>query len=162
MNSQKRPTSKYPPKGSISVSELGAYASHCEVQALLRYRDGVAKSSVTEESKAGDRIHAQMAAQAVRYESARRSGSYQGPRDSRCYIATAVFGASAPETERLREWRDEVLMPTAAGRCLVACYYWLSPKLLILARPNSIMERGVRTLLRGFVARLAPRSEKEV
>ncbi|MGH8463059.1 MAG: CFI-box-CTERM domain-containing protein [Pseudomonas sp.] len=48
-------------------------------------------------------------------------------RDSRCFIATAVYGPEAPQTEELRAFRDRTLMRSALGRAFVRCYYRLSP-----------------------------------
>ncbi|MBE9505252.1 MAG: hypothetical protein IMY84_00420 [Chloroflexi bacterium] len=45
-----------------------------------------------------------------------------------CFIATAAYGTkSAAEIDVLRDFRDEVLMQSAAGRELVDCYYACSP-----------------------------------
>jgi len=69
-------------------------------------------------------------------------------KDSRCFVATAVMGAAdAPEVLRLRAFRDQVLLRTAAGRVLVNAYYLASPPLarFIAGRPL------LRRLLRDFV-----------
>ena len=36
--------------------------------------------------------------------------------DRRCFIATAIYGPDAAETNFLRAWRDRVLMPAMVGR----------------------------------------------
>mgnify|MGYP006279846107 CR=1 FL=1 len=44
--------------------------------------------------------------------------------ESDCFVATAVYGdASAPEVQTLRDFRDNVLMQSAAGRTFVHFYY---------------------------------------
>jgi len=44
-----------------------------------------------------------------------------------CFIATAVFGADAPETVGLRHFRDRVLRRSRAGCMAIATYYRWSP-----------------------------------
>ncbi len=66
-----------------------------------------------------------------------------------CFIATAAYGTkSAAEIDVLRDFRDEVLMQSAAGRELVDCYYACSPPVAdFIARHNAL-----RTVVReGFV-----------
>jgi hypothetical protein len=47
---------------------------------------------------------------------------------SMCFIATAAYGtASAEEIEVLRDFRDDVLLQSAAGRDYVGFYYAVSP-----------------------------------
>ncbi len=47
---------------------------------------------------------------------------------SGCYIATAVYGSyDAPQVLVLRQFRDEILAKTSAGRLFVKIYYHLSP-----------------------------------
>lgn len=68
------------------------------------------------------------------------------PRDN-CFVATAVYGPGASELAVLRRFRDERLMPTAAGRLAVRGYYALGPHLArgVLARP--MLWRTTRALV---------------
>ncbi len=63
-----------------------------------------------------------------------------------CFIATAAYGTkSAAEIDVLRDFRDEVLMQSAAGRELVDCYYACSPPVAdFIARHDAL-----RTVVRG-------------
>ena len=66
-----------------------------------------------------------------------------------CFIATAAYGTkSAAEIDVLRDFRDEVLMQSIAGRELVDCYYACSPPVAdFIARHDAL-----RTVVReGFV-----------
>jgi len=47
--------------------------------------------------------------------------------DRRCFVASALFGEDAPETEALRQFRDDVLARTTSGRIFIECYYRVSP-----------------------------------
>jgi len=53
----------------------------------------------------------------------KRSGGGGGP----CFIATALWGSDNWRTDRLRDFRDQYMMPTATGRHLVELYYRHSP-----------------------------------
>lgn len=72
-------------------------------------------------------------------------------RDARCFIATAVYGGDAPETELLRTWRDDVLLPSMAGRCLVRAYYLVSPTLLRMIGGNTVLTAAIKGALDLFL-----------
>ena len=62
-----------------------------------------------------------------------------------CFIATAAWGSwMDPRVATLRAFRDDVLMPHAAGRALVRTYYRLSPPLAAFISRHD----GLRALAR--------------
>lgn len=97
----------------VSATEL-AKMGKCEKQVYLDYHVGENAALTKEFRERGNAQHEQF--------HRRVSGQ-----DKRCFIATAVFGAEAAETCRLREYRDRYLMPYVLGRGLVLLYYRLSP-----------------------------------
>lgn len=117
---------------SVSATNL-AKMLVCENQIVLARRLG--KRSNTREQQrradAGNRMHDAIHKAEIRHSRAGGVGpvSLQGRKsvDSRCFIATAVFGMDAPETWRLRRFRDEQLMKSGAGRAFVRIYYAISP-----------------------------------
>ena len=68
-----------------------------------------------------------------------------------CYLATYVYGGSAPELLHFRLFRDRVLLPSAPGRWLVHAYYRLGPPLVRWLPRHPIADR----LLRSWVHLLA-------
>lgn len=72
----------------------------------------------------------------------------------RCFVATALYGVDAWQTQALRDWRDRALMPHAAGRAAVQLYYAVSPALVRLARRSPLTERCARRLVDAIVARV--------
>jgi len=65
-----------------------------------------------------------------------------------CFIATAAYGTpAAKQIDVLREFRDEVLMESVAGRQLVALYYWLSPPVADVIARSTPLRTLVRELL---------------
>lgn len=72
-----------------------------------------------------------------------------------CFIATAVYGLDAPETNRLRRWRDEVLLPHRSGRILVETYYLCSPSIAALIRKSSWLKTFSRWVLDKFVQHIS-------
>lgn len=65
-----------------------------------------------------------------------------------CYIATAVYGSHlAPEVKYLKNFRDNVLLPTIVGRFFVFLYYWISPPVSRLISENDKLKSLVRFFL---------------
>lgn len=84
----------------------------------------------------------------------RRSSAGQ---DHRCFIATAVYGHDAAETNFLRAWRDRALMPSMAGRAAVRLYYCVSPMLLPVLARHAKLACAVRAMLDRLVRFLGMR-----
>ena len=70
-----------------------------------------------------------------------------------CFIATAAYGYyAAPEVQRLRDFRDKLLLTSPAGRLFVQLYYRVSPHWAAEIRANEGLKQGVRLLLSPLVA----------
>lgn len=67
--------------------------------------------------------------------------------DTRCFIASQVYGVSAPETDALRAWRDSTLMSTKVGRVLIRMYYYWSPALVQIMKRSPRLTRLARNFL---------------
>jgi hypothetical protein len=83
-----------------------------------------------------------------RFETEGRGG------DRRCFVATCIYGSDAIETNALRSFRDRTLLPSPAGRFLVAIYYSVSPHLVPILERFPGLAAGVRKLLNAIVRRL--------
>jgi len=65
-----------------------------------------------------------------------------------CFIATAAYGTrTAEQIDVLREFRDVVLLESAAGSQFVALYYQLSPPVADFIARNELLRILVRELL---------------
>jgi len=103
-------------QGTVSASEL-AEMGFCEKRVLLAHLQGNQQTPAQREARArGDAAHLQYFDEGV-----------ASVADRRCFVATCVFGADAPETRVLRAYRDAVLSRRRLGRCMVKAYYQLSP-----------------------------------
>lgn len=69
-----------------------------------------------------------------------------------CFIATAAYGTSMhPDVAELRRFRDEVLVPHAAGRWLVNVYYRVSPPVARYIASRPALRAAARAGLRPIV-----------
>jgi hypothetical protein len=65
-----------------------------------------------------------------------------------CFIATAAYGTpTAEQLDVLREFRDAVLLESAAGSQFVALYYQLSPPIADFIAGNELLRTLVKELL---------------
>jgi len=102
----------------ISVTEVAGLGI-CEQQVILDRRFGKARSArLQAKAKRGIKAHTQFDRQV------------RGISDPRCFIASALYGPNAPETQCLRKFRDQCLLPYRVGRCLCTLYYRVSPTLI--------------------------------
>jgi serine/threonine protein kinase len=69
-----------------------------------------------------------------------------------CFIASQVYGPDAWETNVLRQWRDDKLLPTAVGRAFVTFYYQVSPPIARLLGRSQLLERLSRIVLDRIVS----------
>ncbi|WP_226383028.1 CFI-box-CTERM domain-containing protein [Burkholderia savannae] len=91
---------------------------YCEQKATFDRQYGDARPlSVRAKAAAGTFEH-------IRFQV---EGQTRAAVDRRCFIATAVYGEHARETNFLRSWRDRVLLSSLVGRLLTRCYYAMSP-----------------------------------
>lgn len=68
--------------------------------------------------------------------------------DANCFIATAAYGSSLDQhVNRLREFKNEILVPTWIGRKFVKLYYKMSPPIAKLVAKNEILKSFVRVFL---------------
>ena len=80
--------------------------------------------------------------------------------DGGCLIATAAFGSEmAPQVQRLREIRDEVVMQTESGAAFMAAfnqlYYSFSPGVADLERQHPAFKELVRVAITPMLASLS-------
>lgn len=67
---------------------------------------------------------------------------------SACYIATMAYeDINAPEVQRFREFRDDVLMKRSWGRVFTRIYYSMSPFLVRVLGRSRIVKRSSRSAL---------------
>lgn len=128
---------------SVAVSELAEVAV-CPRRVYLRHKHG---KRTTRQQQAHQRRGIEM------HRQAEQQSRPDAP-DKRCFIATAVYGQDARETDRLRRFRDERLMPHQVGRWCVATYYRISPALAALAARHKTLRRTCRWILDRIVEAL--------
>lgn len=72
-----------------------------------------------------------------------------------CFIATAVYGIDAPETNELRAWRDRSLLKNYFGRLFVYLYYKISPRLIPLINNNIWLKKRIKKNLDKLVVKVS-------
>lgn len=121
----------------VSATEL-AKLGKCERQAYLDHKLGADHTLTKDYIKKGNAEHIAF--------SRRISGQ-----DRRCFIASAVFGNNAPETNYLRMFRDKHLMVYAAGRVIINFYYCFAPFVVSLLEMYPALVQPMQKLIRYFI-----------
>jgi hypothetical protein len=105
------------------ASELAQF-TRCEQKALFERGKNVKRShEETRRLRDGAAVHAALHRDAISTD--RRVDLPTS--DRRCFIASAVYGPDAPETQMLRILRNLVFLRSRFGARLVGLYYELSP-----------------------------------
>lgn len=116
----------------VAVTQL-VNMTKCENQTLLNtvYKPKLA-NDVKQRQKEGISDHKKFEKLNNKYanDSQRVISEMNKSSDRRCYVATAIFGNTSPETTILRKWRDQTLSQYYAGRLFIQAYYKISPVLL--------------------------------
>lgn len=134
------------PKDSVAATTL-AKQTRCERQMILDERYGQVLSKKAEASIAnGNRVH----------ELIYRKGHTPSSKDTRCFIASVVFGIDADETVFLRQYRDRTLLAGRVGRSAVALYYRASPAIADFLRQHPACATVARWLLMLLIRGLRP------
>lgn len=136
---------------AIASTDLARMVT-CETQFVLDRKHGDrATPSVVRRRQEGIAAHAEHHRNVTAHHNAR---SARGP----CFIATAVCGEFAWQTEALRDFRDAVLARSRLGRIAIGAYYLVSPPLARWLsrspRAASIVRSGLDRFLRARTARV--------
>ncbi|MGB9936222.1 MAG: CFI-box-CTERM domain-containing protein [Methanobacterium sp.] len=84
----------------------------------------------------------------MKIESTLKNLKYQAEFDSRCFIATAVYGSSeASEVIELKKYRDSVLMKNSACSLFVKFYYAISPSISRILEKSEPFKRISKVIL---------------
>ncbi len=112
----------------------------------------LAKGDVGEARAAAEKViemvgdeESELHAAAVELHGAVAEASPLTRRDRRCFIATAAMAdPDAPEVDALRDFRDDVLARSAAGRLAIRFYYLASPPVAAFIERHPHVARAVR------------------
>jgi|TARA_R110000782_G_scaffold263717_1_gene356506 hypothetical protein len=124
----------------VSASDVGR-AKFCPKYLQLKYGGAVVSEAAEKARARGDAAHEQFNTEIK-------------STDSRCFIASHLYGINDPRTEMLRQFRDRVLMPNILGRFWVSVYYQASPWAVKLCRANSTVDLVIGKLVGCIIKRL--------
>lgn len=132
---------------SLSVTTI-AQAAFCENQVYLDHKYGKQKTKAsTERMEKGNEEHDRHHKNILKH-------STQNKTDSRCFIASEIYGQNAHQTNQLRAFRDGYLLNNSTGRAFVSLYYFISPMLIKPIRKYPILsstcKRVINSILRGI------------
>lgn len=133
-------------KTYLSATRI-AQASYCENKLVLEQRHGKQESDKERiRRERGNEEHLRHHLAAVKYGVPKN--------DTRCFIATEIYGGLAPETNQLRNYRDTVLLNGMLGSVLVAVYYVVSPWIVKLLQAYPAFKAPVKRVLNYIVRKV--------
>lgn len=124
-----------------TISQIVATV-YCERQALLDRQHGEARTAD---------VHIKAAEGIADHKRFEREGKALAAADRRCFIASAIYGPDAPETNEFRAWRDRVLRSTWAGRMVIATYYRIAPSVATVLLRRQGCAAAFRWILNGVL-----------
>ena len=132
--------------GFISATKI-AQRSFCEKQLVLDEQYGRHETDIQRQRRErGDEEHLRHHLEAQRYGSSR---------DSRCFIATELYGPVAKETEQLRLFRDRYLQRSYLGRIFTSAYYELSPTVVRLMQRYPLVRKIIKPIINWIVKKVS-------
>ncbi|MBN1856443.1 MAG: hypothetical protein JW846_05750 [Dehalococcoidia bacterium] len=130
--------------GSNALSDLVGVDPGTSVAAKARILACVG----SEGDKVKKAVEAGLGALRAKEEEIKSGRAKDAPDDSSCFIATAAYGSdSAVQLDVLRQFRDDVLLQSEAGRDYVGFYYAASPSLADYIAEREWLRTLVRELL---------------
>jgi hypothetical protein len=143
-------------KRRLWASEL-AQTQVCEQRMVLETRYGKRTSLARQmRMEEGTRAHQVLLRQSLRLNPHAESSRRPSP----CFIATAVFGEIAPETEQFRAFRDRHLCNSTVGRLLIRLYYWISPPIAAWLACSPSSRHVAKMVLLRILALIQDRSDR--
>ena len=120
-------------KKYVTASDIGRVA-FCPRSVSLEKQGHQVSTEAKARRQAGDLAHQQ-------FNKAVKKNS-----DSRCFIATAVFGEMPPVTNDFRHYR-ETHLNTFAGSLFIKMYYKISPSICLIIRHFPALKKSAKVLL---------------
>ena len=81
--------------------------------------------------------------------------------DTRCYVATYLYGVDDPRTQQLRGFRDAYLRRFFLGRWFIRTYYFCSPLLVALCKKIPWLANFIERVVGAFVKSIARESRND-
>ena len=135
-------------KRTISATEL-AEMGVCEKK--IRFRQLLGRRQVSKQREEAQREGTHD------HETMHRASANESK--SPCFIATAIYGIDAAETDLLRRFRDTRLLPHWWGKLAVAIYYRASPRFVLFLTGSPLIAKFVKSRLDKLIQHLEGRRD---
>lgn len=148
MHSRRHATGRKGGGGRYIAATTLAQLGSCETRQVLDRQHGERVTPEVAQLREGGRRHHEAFHERASFAHNRRPEPVGVRRsDSRCFIASAVYGVNDPRTNELRRFRDAVLNRSRPGRWMVWCYYRMSPPIACWFQRDPVSARIARRVL---------------